>query len=78
MYFPKGFRTHAVGGLNEESKRELRWWRSPLEARECLGELADIRKIVGGYFDKITGAFWPSPWKVIVNPDGRVIAWKPL
>lgn len=78
MYFPKGFRTHAVGGLNEESKRELRWWRSPLEARECLGVLADIRKIVGGYFDKITGAFWPSPWKVIVQPDGRVIAWKPL
>lgn len=77
FHFPKGFRTHAVGGLNEESRRELRWWRSPLEAREALGDLADIRKYVGGYFDKLTGVAWPSPWKVSVQPDGRILAWKP-
>lgn len=70
---PKGFRTHAVGGLNTESRRELRWWRSPLEAREALGLLADIRKTLGGYADKTTGAYWPSPWKVVLS-NGRVFA----
>lgn len=73
--FPKGFRTHAIGGLNEESKRELRWWKAPKTAREVLGALADIRKALGGYVDKITGEFWPSPWKVITE-RGRIIVWK--
>lgn len=77
MHMPKGFRTHAVGGLNAESKRELRWWKSPLDAREFFGAFADIRKCVGGYFDKLTGEFWPSPWRVIFQSDGRLIAWKP-
>lgn len=73
--FPRGFRTHGVGGLNEESRRELRWWKAPLDAREALGEDADIRKVFGGYADKRTGAFWPSPWRVFCD-RGRIIAWK--
>jgi len=73
--FPKGFRTHGVGGLNEESRRELRWWKAPKEAREVLGPLADIRKVLGGYVDKLTGEFWPSPWRVSFV-RGRVFAWK--
>lgn len=73
--FPKGFRTHGVGGLGAESKRELRWWKAPLDAREALGEGADIRKVPGGYADKHTGDFWPSPWRVFFD-KGRVIAWK--
>lgn len=73
--FPKGFRTHAVGGLDNESKRELRWWKAPKSARDVLGAMADIRKALGGYVDKITGEFWPSPWKVI-SDRGRIIVWK--
>ncbi|WP_343650908.1 replication initiation protein [Stenotrophomonas sp.] len=73
--FPKGFRTHAVGGLDTESKRELRWWKAPKAARDVLGAMADIRKALGGYMDKITGEFWPSPWKV-VSDRGRIIVWK--
>ena len=73
---PKGLRTHGVGGLNPESKREMRWWKSPTEAREALGESADIRKTNGGYFDKRTGEFWPSPWHVFFTPDGRIFAWR--
>lgn len=76
VHLPRGFRTHAVGGLNEESRREMRWWKSPLEAREHLGESADIRKVLGGYADKLTGLFWPSPWRVLIQPDGRLIAWR--
>lgn len=73
--FPKGFRTHGVGGLNEESRRELRWWKAPKEARDLLGGDADIRKIKGGWFDRLTGAMWSSPWKVTFA-FGRTIAWK--
>ncbi len=73
--FPKGFRTHAVGGLGDEAKRELRWWKAPTDAREALGTDADIRKVQGGYADKLTGDFWPSPWRVFFD-KGRLIAWK--
>lgn len=73
--FPKGFRTHGVGGLGEESKRELRWWKAPKDARGALGPEADIRKVPGGYADKHTGEFWPSPWRVFFD-RGRTIAWK--
>lgn len=73
--FPKGFRTHGCGGLNQESKRELRYWKAPVSAREVLGAAADIRKALGGWFDKLTGEFWPSPWRVTIF-GGRTIAWK--
>ncbi len=74
---PKGFRTHAVGGLDNESRRVLRWWKSPLDAREALGETADIRKVKGGYLDRTTGEVWSSPWRVFLTGDGRLFAWRP-
>ena len=73
--FPKGFRTHAVGGLAKDSQRELRWWKAPEAVRNALGIAADIRKALGGYVDKLTGDFWPSPWKVFFD-KGRFFAWK--
>ena len=75
--FPKGFRTHGMGGLNAESKRELRWWKASKEAREHLGTDADIRKCKGGWFNRLTGEFWPSPWKVTFI-FGRTFAWKEI
>ncbi len=75
---PKGMRSHGIGGHSQESKRELRWWKAPTDAREALGETADIRKAKGGYFDKRTGEFWPSPWHVYLTLDGRIIAWKEI
>lgn len=76
-HFPRGFRTHGVGGLNQESRRELRWWKASKEAREFFGPEADIRKCKGGWFDALTGLMWPSPWKVTFF-FGRVIAWKTI
>ena len=73
--FPTGFRTHGVGGLGDESKRELRWWKAPEDARKALGDEADIRKVSGGYADKRTGDFWPSPWRVYFD-KGRLIAYR--
>lgn len=73
---PRGFRTHGVGGLNKESKRQLRWWKAPLEARTVLGACADIRKALGGYVDRITGLYWPSPWRVLVGNNGQITVWR--
>lgn len=73
--FPRGFRTHAVGGLEADDQRELRWWKAPKDARDALGPDADIRKVRGGYADKLTGSFWPSPWRCFFD-KGHVIAWK--
>ncbi len=61
-YLLCGFRMYVVGGLNKESQRELRWWKLPLDAREALGSFVDIRKVLGGYADKLTGEIWPSFW----------------
>jgi hypothetical protein len=42
QYLSWGFCIYAVGGLNKESQRELRWWKSPMDVREALGAFADI------------------------------------
>jgi len=73
---PKGARSHGVCGLNPEGKREVRWWKSPLFAREALGERADVRKAPGGYLDRMQGAFVRSPWVVTVDGGGRVFVHK--
>lgn len=73
---PKGARMHGASGLDQEGKRWVRYWRSPLFARDALGGAADIRKVTGGYMDKLTGEFCASPWKVSITPGGRVIAWR--
>jgi hypothetical protein len=72
---PKGARTHGVGGLQPEGRRELRWWKSPTFTREHFGERADIRKIKGGYVDKCDGLFLRSPWHVVVGDRGRIFVW---
>lgn len=64
--FPRGVRIHGKGGLDDEGKRKARWYRAPAEAREYLGEDADIRAVKGGRVDKNTGQFWPSPWRMIL------------
>lgn len=73
---PKGARMHGAAGLDVEGKRWVRYWRAPLFARDALGGAADIRKVTGGYADKLTGEFIASPWKVSITPGGRVIAWR--
>lgn len=63
--FPRGVRIHAAGGLDLEGKRVARFWRAPSEARQYLGEAADIRSIKGGRVCVLTGLFWPSPWRLV-------------
>ncbi len=62
---PKGARMHGACGLDDEAKRHIRYWQSPMWVRDGLHGTADIRKIRGGYVDKFTGEFLPSPWTVV-------------
>lgn len=63
--FPRGCRISGNGGLDKEGKRELRWWRAPVDARAFFGPLADIRRTLGGRVDATTGEFWASPWRFV-------------
>jgi hypothetical protein len=74
--YPKGARMCGHGGLEPEGRRHVRYWQSPIWVREALSGRADIRKVLGGYMDKITGEFLPSPWKVFVGPGGEVFAYR--
>lgn len=78
MSVPKGARMHGVCGLKPEGRRVIRFWRSPLFVRDHFGGKSDIRKVNGGYMDRLTGEFLASPWKVTVLPSGRVIAWREI
>lgn len=78
--FPRGIRISGVGGLDTEGKREARWWRAPSECREALGASADIRRMIGGRFDAVTGLFWESLWafcyingKPYIVPKGEML-----
>ncbi len=73
---PKGARTYGVSGLQDEGKRAVRWWRAPLFAREHFSGSADVRKVKGGYMDKLTGEFLKSEWHVEITPAGRIFAWR--
>lgn len=78
MSVPKGARMHGVCGLKPEGRRVIRFWRAPLFVRDHFTGNSDIRKVNGGYMDKLTGEFLESPWKVTVLPSGRVIAWREI
>ncbi|MFA5976586.1 MAG: hypothetical protein WC859_10550 [Elusimicrobiota bacterium] len=74
--YPKGARMCGHGGLTPEGRRHVRYWQSPMWVRDALTGRADIRKVSGGYMDKFTGEFLPSPWRVVVGPDGQVWAYR--
>ena len=63
--FPKGIRINGAGGLDVAARIEARYWRAPQDAREALGQGADIRRITGGRFDAVSGLFWRSPWRML-------------
>ena len=76
LRYPKGARMCGHGGLQSEGRRHLRYWQAPFWVRDGLGGKADIRKVSGGYADKFTGEFLPSPWRVLVDGAGQVWAYR--
>ncbi|MGN6234947.1 rolling circle replication-associated protein [Dyella sp.] len=74
--YPRGARMFGHGGLTPEARRHVRYWQAPFWVRDALTGRADIRKVVGGYCDKLTGEFFASPWRVSVGPGGEVWAYR--
>lgn len=74
--FPKGARMCGHGGLPDEGRRHIRYWQAPIWVRDALSGRADIRKVPGGYCDKLTGEYLVSPWRVTVTPGGQVWAYR--
>jgi hypothetical protein len=74
--YPKGARMCGHGGLPAEGRRHIRYWNAPVWVRDALSGRADIRKVTGGYCDRITGEFLASPWRVHVSPGGVVYAYR--
>lgn len=74
--YPRGARMHGAGGLDPESRRHIRYWQAPFWVRDALSGRADIRKVQGGYMNKFTGEFLPSPWRVCIGPDGEPWAYR--
>jgi hypothetical protein len=73
---PAGARMHGSGGLDREQRREIRYRLAPYWVRDALGTYADIRRTVGGWVDRLTGFFIPSPWRVEIDRAGLVWAYR--
>jgi hypothetical protein len=65
LKFPKGARIQGAGGLALESRIEARWWMAPRWLRDSIGEMTDVRRVPGGYVDKVSGQIHLSPWEFI-------------
>jgi hypothetical protein len=63
--FPGGCRLYGIGGLDQESKRQHRYWTAPCWVRERFGPDADVHRAeCGGWVDWVTGEWDQSPWVV--------------
>lgn len=60
--FPKGIRIYGVGGLTKTQKVTLRYWKAPQWVRSLCSLTADLRKVTGGWLDRVTAEFFKSPW----------------
>lgn len=62
---PRGARMSGFGGLNKDSRIELRWWKLPLWVREVFTTISDIGRTKGGYVERSTGVFLASRYMVV-------------
>lgn len=62
---PSGARLSGFGGLNKQSRVELRWWKLPGWLRKTWNEICDVARVSGGYVKRTTGEFLASPFRVV-------------
>lgn len=67
--FPKGARAYGVCGLDEDARRECRFWRAPAVVRSFFVRadnpgMPDLVRVPGGWVDRRTGEFDPARWRV--------------
>jgi len=62
---PRGARLSGFGGLSDNGRIELRWWKLPGWLRAQWSEICNVRRIKGGHVNRDTGEFLASPFRVI-------------
>lgn len=63
--FPKGLRLHGVGGLDKPDQVRRSHHLLPKWIRdETCPELRIVRRPGGGFFSRVTGEVWESPWRI--------------
>lgn len=62
---PSGARLSGFGGLDKNSRIELRWWKLPLWVREVFSTICDVGRSQGGYVHRQTGEYLASPFAVV-------------
>jgi len=80
LRFPRNCRTHGACGLEPAARKVVRWWCAPGWVRDSLHDLgafgADVRKVAGGWADRVSGLFVASPWRLYLPGNGRVFFYK--
>lgn len=78
--FPRGCRLYGYGGVCSTTRRRVRWWRAPARVRLYFGDvlgltfdLVDLRKIVGGWLDKLSGLMLESNWKLYCFSKSKLV-----
>lgn len=64
--FPKGFRMHGCGGLDQGAREMRAHHMRPQWVRDLTTYEDRIRPAPGGgFFSKVTGEIWASPWRIV-------------
>lgn len=72
--FPKGLRTHGVGGLTRDEASAKRYHCAPTWVREHFDKDEQPRPMQGGgWFSRVTGQIQTSPYYIISTKAGRVV-----
>lgn len=71
--YPRGLRIYGVGGLDAEQKQTRRYINWPAWLAGNRGPESNMKRISGGWIDRDTLDFWPSPWKLgsVATVGGR-------
>lgn len=62
---PGGARMSGFGGLNKQSRIELRWWKLPEWVRSHWPEVCDVARSPGGYVNRQDGEYLASRFLVV-------------
>lgn len=65
VFIPSGARMSGFGGLNKQSRIELRWWKLPGWVREHWSTVCDVARTPGGYVNRQDGEFLASRFLVV-------------
>jgi len=70
---PKGARLSGFGGLPPMARLIRSWWMLPTYIREVFGvHYQMIRAVGGGWWSRLTGQWWPSPYALSLPGGGTI------